>query len=147
VHVWLEELLQAQMMATLIGALSLAAFAQVFVSYCRSLLASARKVELSERVREVANMQGKSPSAEDFGHFMQLVRLCPVQDADRTGVRAIGVYYRLLRVLGNKFGARSSRLAAWAERERGGCSHFAAVVLERCISSNRSVLTQQAGHV
>lgn len=146
-HVWLEEMLQAQMIAALIGALSLAAFAQVFVSYCRSLLAGAEKVELSDRVREITDMQGKTPSAEDFGRFMQLVRLCPVQDADRTGVRAIGVYYRLLRVLGGKLGARSAGLAVWAVRERAGCSHFAAVVLERCISSNRSLLTQQAGHV
>jgi hypothetical protein len=133
------------MMAAIIGAISLGAFAQVFVSYCRSVLASARKVELSNRVRELADLNGKNPAADDFDRIVQLVRLCPEHDADRTGVRAIGIYYRLLHLLGDKFGALSPGLTAWTDRERESCAHFAAVVLERCISSSRSLFTRQAG--
>jgi hypothetical protein len=130
------------MMAALTGAISLAAFAQIFVSYSRSVLASARNVELSDRVRELADLGGKKPAADDFNRVVQLVRLCPEHDADRTGVRAIGAYYRLLDVLDARCGALSSSLAAWTKRERESCSHFAAVVLERSISYNRSLFTQ-----
>ena len=133
------------MMAALICVVSVAALAQVFVSYCRSVLASARKVDLSDRVVEVADMEGKRLAAGDFDRMMQLVHLCPEHDADRTGVRAIGAYYRLLNFLGRVFGAMISGLAAWTERERENCSHFAGVVLDRCISSSRSLFTQQAG--
>ena len=97
------------MMAALIAAVSLAALAQVFVSYCRSVLASARKVELSARV---------------------------------AGPRSNG--YGLLLILGRVIGALNPRVSIWTEHERQGCSHFAAAVLDRCISSSRSLFTQQA---
>ena len=144
-HVWLKELFEIQMTAALIGVISVAALAQIFVSYCRSVLASARKVELSDRVRELAGMNGKGLAADDFDRVVQLVRLCPEHDADRMGVRAIGAYFRLLHVFDRMFGALISGLVPWTERERENCSHFAAVVLDRCISSNRSLFTQQAG--
>lgn len=133
------------MMAALICVVSLAALAQVFVSYCRSVLASAEKVELSARVLDVVDMSGKSLTADDFDRVVQLVRLCPDHEADRTGIRAIGIYYRLLPVVDGLFGAMISSLPAWTEREREACSHFAAVVLERCILSSRNLFTQQAG--
>jgi hypothetical protein len=132
------------MMAALIAAVSLAALAQVFVSYCRSVLASARKVELSARVVALAGMEGESLTAGDFDRVLQLVRLCPEHDADRTGVRAVEIYYGLLLILGRVIGALNPRVSIWTEHERQGCSHFAAAVLDRCISSSRSLFTQQA---
>src|SRR5277367_918657 len=132
------------MMASLIAAVSLAALVQVFVSYCRSVLASARKVELSTRVVALAGMEGESLAADDFDRVLQLVRLCPEHDMDRTGVRAIGTYYRLLQVLRRMIGAFNPGVAVWTERESRSCSHFAAVVLDRSISSSRSLFTQQA---
>lgn len=128
----------------LIAVVSLAALAQVFVSYCRSALASARKVELSPRVVALSGMQGESLAADDFDRVLQLVRLCPDHDADRTGVRAIAIYYRLLQMLRRAFGTFSPRVAILTEDECQGCSHFAAVVLDRSISSSRSFFTQQA---
>ncbi len=133
------------MIAALICVVSLAALVQVFVSYCRSVLATAGNVELSERLLEVADVGDRAPSADDFERFMQLVRLCPEQNADRAGVRAILTYYRFLNLVGRLFGGIISGLTAWTERERRRCSHFAAVVLDRCISSSRSLFTQQAG--
>jgi hypothetical protein len=132
------------MMATLIAVVSLAAFVQVFVSYCRSVLASARKVELSGRVAALAGVEGESLAADDFDRVLQLVRLCPEHDADRTGVRAIRIYYRLLQILSRSVGAFNPGMAIWTERESEGCSHFAAVVLDRCISSSRRLFTQKA---
>jgi hypothetical protein len=133
------------MMAILIGAVSLAALAQVLVSYCRSVLASACKVALSDRVRELTGTNGKNLAADDFGRVVQLVRLCAEHDVDRAGVSAVGAYYRLVGLLGGKSKAPVTGLSAWALRERENCSHFAAVVLDRCISSSRSMFAQQAG--
>jgi hypothetical protein len=132
------------MMAILIAAVSLAALVQVFISYCRSVLAAARRVELSARVVALAGMEGENLVANDFDRILQLVHLCPEHDADRTGVRAIGTYYRLLQVLNSVFGGLNPRVALWTEHESASCSHFAAVVLDRCISSSRNFLTQQA---
>jgi hypothetical protein len=133
------------MIAEFIGAFSLAALGQVCVSYCRAVLASGEKIELSERVLKVAGMQGPDLAADDFDRFLQLVHLCPEHDSDRTGLRAVSIYYRLLRVLDRLFGRMVPGLAVWSERERESCSHFAAVVLDRCISSSRSLFAQQAG--
>src|SRR5271154_3188941 len=133
------------MMAALIAAVSLAALVQVFVSYCRSVLASARKVELSARVAALAGMESDGLAADDFERVLQLVRLCPEHDGDRTGVRAIGAYYGLLQVLRRVIGAFNPGVAQWTEYEGRSCSHFAAVVLDRSISSSRSLFTQQAG--
>src|ERR1700689_5284365 len=123
------------MMATLIAAVSLAALVQVFVSYCRSVLASARKVELSPRVAALAGMQGESLTTGDFERVLQLVRLCPEQDADQAGIRAVGTYYCLLQTLSRGVREFNPGVAIWTEEQGKRCSHFAAVVLDRRISS------------
>jgi hypothetical protein len=130
--------------AALIAGVSTVALFPLFVSYCGSALAAARKVELSDRVSALADVHAQSVSADDFDRILQLVRLCPEYDADRSGVRAIAAYYRTIQALNGVFGALSPGLAAWTARERLNCSHFAAVVLDRCISSSRSLFTQQA---
>jgi len=129
--------------AALIGAASLFALLPVFVSYCGTLLSSARRVEISDRVAALAGVRDGNLAAGDFDRILQLVRLCPEHDADRSGIRLIRIYYRMIHALGAVFGGASPDLVTWAERERGDCSHFAAVVLDRCISSSRSLLTRQ----
>src|SRR5579862_3206286 len=71
------------MAAALICVISVAVFLQFFVSYCRSILAVSRKVELSDRVREVSGIANRSVGAEDFSKLVQLVRLCPEQGDER----------------------------------------------------------------
>jgi hypothetical protein len=132
------------MISALIYVVSLAVLVQFFVYYCRSVLASSSKVELSARVREAAGVGGNSVAAEDFERFLELVRLCPENSADRGGIRAVGAYYTLLHVLARLTRAMVPSVAAWAERERQGCSHFAAVALDRRISFSRALFMQQA---
>jgi hypothetical protein len=132
------------MIAALICVISLAALLQFFASYCRSVLAASGKVELSERVREVAGMGRRSVAAGDFERFLQLVHLCPEHESDQGELRAVGIYYSLLHVLGRISSALAPRLAAWTERERRNCSHFAAVALDRRISHNLGLFAQQA---
>jgi hypothetical protein len=131
------------MIAALICVISVAAFLQFFVSYCRSILASSRKVELSARVREVTGIASQQIAAEDFKRLVQLVRLCPERGDDGGEIRAVGTYYRLLHVLGRLARPVIPSVAAWVEQERESCSHFAAVALDRRISYSRDLFTQQ----
>lgn len=132
------------MIVALICVISLAALAQVFVSYCRSALASARKADLSERFWAVADINSKALSADDFDRIFQLVRLCPDYDDGRGEIRAVGVYCRLLEGLGRASEKLMPGVVAWTVRERQECSRYAAVALDRNISSSRELFTQHA---
>src|SRR6202047_5044983 len=133
------------MIASFVCVMSIAAFLELLVSYCRSILASSSKVEFSARVREVAGIASHPLAAEDFQRLLQIVRLCPERGDDQTEIRAVGTYYGFLHVIGHACSSIIPRLAAWSERERQNCSYFAAVALDRRISYSRDLLTQQAG--
>jgi hypothetical protein len=129
------------MIAALICVVLLAALAQ-FVYYCRSALASASEVELSDHVLEVTGMQSGSLVAGDFRRFLQLVRLCPEHAADRREIRAVESYYNLIHTIEHLSRKLIPSVSLWAEGERRSCSRFAAVVLDRSISSSRDLFTQ-----
>jgi hypothetical protein len=131
------------MIAALICVISFAALLQFFASYCRSILASSRKVELSERVREVTGIAGETVAADEFDRLLQLVRLCPEHGDDRREIRAVGTYYSMLEIVGRASHSLVPILSAWTEQERQSCSYFAAVVLDRRISNSRDLLTRQ----
>jgi hypothetical protein len=131
------------MIAALIFVISFVALLQFFVLHCRSILAYSRRVELSDRIREVTGLTGQDVSAEDFGRLLQLVRLCPERGNDRKEIRVVGAYYVLLDLLERVSRSLNPRVAAWTEHERQGCSYFAAVALDRRISYSRDLFTQQ----
>ena len=54
------------------------------------------------------------------------------------------LYFDLLRGLGRASHTLTPSLAVWTVQEREICSHFAAVVLDRSISSIRNLFAQQA---
>jgi hypothetical protein len=131
------------MIAALICIISVAAFLQFFVSYCRSIIAASRRVELSEHVREITGIAGRVVPAEDFERHLQLVHLCRESADDGREIRAVETYYTLLRVV--RYAARLLMPAgvAWVEREREGCSYFAVVALDRRISSASGQSTRE----
>jgi hypothetical protein len=132
------------MMAALICVVSVAALTQFFAWYCHAVLASTRNVALSDRVREVAGVAGRSIAAEDFGRLLQFLFLCPEHNSYQGQLRAVGIYYQMLSVVNRIGGGLNSRLAAWTERDRIACSYFAAVVLDRRISRSRDLFASQA---
>jgi len=132
------------MIAALICVVSVAALTQFFVWYCCAVLASTRNVELSDRVREVAGVAGRSIAAEDFGRILQFLFLCPEHNSYQGQVRAVGIYFRMLSIVNRLGGALIPPLAAWTERDRAACSYFAAVVLDRRISHSRDLFARQA---
>jgi hypothetical protein len=131
------------MIAALIGVASVAALIQ-FVYYCRSALASVQSVELSDHVLRVAGLRNQGLAAGDFQRFFELVQLCPEQRTDKAGIRAVAHYYRLLRTLDTAFRKLMPAVSSWAKREQQNCSHFAAVMLDRRISSSRDLFLQHA---
>jgi hypothetical protein len=131
------------MIAALIYVISVAAFLQFFVSYCRSIISASRRVELSERVREITGIVGEDVPAEDFERLLQLVHLCRESADDGTKIRAVQTYYLLLRVIDYVTRLVMPGVTAWVEREREGCSYFAAVALDRRISLESDQPPQQ----
>ena len=130
------------MMAGIILVCSVVLFLQFFVFYCRSLIAVSAKQALSPEVQDVTGIQ-RTASGADFKRVMQLLQLCPERPEDRNGIQAIGAYFRLLNFVRATLARVVPSLQTWTEIERGQCTYFAAVALERRISFSRDMLAQQ----
>jgi hypothetical protein len=134
------------MIAALIFVVSVATLLQFFVSYSRSLIVASRRHELSEEAREICGFTAQTVAGDKFGRLLQLIALCPEPGVDGFEVRAVALYFRLLGAARLMLSAGIPSAATWIETERGGCTYVAAVVLDRRIAYNRSMLAQQAGH-
>ena len=130
------------MIAAIILVCSVAFFLQFFVPYCRSLIASSARHVLSPEVQDVTGITTQA-AGDDFARVMQLLMLCPDRPEDRSEIRAIRVYFRLLNVMKTAAGRLLPSLLAWAEKERGRCTYFAAVALDRRVAFSRDLLAQQ----
>jgi len=112
------------------------------VSYCRSLIGASSKEQLPLEVQEVTGIS-RAASPDDFTRVVQLLNLCPERPEDRSDLRAIGAYYRLLGLVRSSIALAAPSLRTWADRERAQCSYFAAVALGRRIAFSRNLLAQQ----
>lgn len=130
------------MMASFILAFSLLTLLMFFVSYCRSLTASSLHKSLTDEVLDVTGIKNKA-SGRDFTRVMQILQLCPDRPEDRSGLQIVGTYYSFLNLLEQSLARLSPSVGIWAEEERAGCAHFAAVALGRRIALNREMLAQQ----
>jgi hypothetical protein len=129
-------------MATLIFFLSAAALLQFFISYCRALIAASIKQPLSAEVRDVTGIPSTA-AGEDYTRVIQLLDLCPERPEERGRLRAINAYFGLLNVVGATLARIIPTLRTWTEMERGQCTYFAAVTLDRRIAFSRDMLAQQ----
>jgi len=132
------------MMAAFILAFSLLTLLMFFVSYCRSLTASTLHTSLSAEVLDVTGIQTKA-SGRDFARVMQMLQLCPERPKERSRLQVVSAYYSLLNLIDQSFAKLLPAVGNWAETERAGCAHFAAVALGRRIALNREMLIQQSG--
>ena len=130
------------MMAGIILVCSVVFLLQFFVSYCRSLIAASIKHPLSAEVQDVTGIRNRA-GGEDFARVVQLLQLCPDRPEDRSGIQAIGAYFNLLGFVRATFAKIVPSLLAWTETERGQCTYFAAVALERRIAFSRDMFAQQ----
>ena len=130
------------MMAGIILGCSVVFLLQFFVSYCRSLIAASIKHPLSAEVQDVTGIRSAA-AGEDFARVVQLLQLCPDRPEDRSGIQAIGAYFNLLGFIRATLARIIPSLRAWTEAERGQCTYFAAVTLERRIAFSRDMVAQQ----
>ena len=130
------------MMAAIILVCSLALLLQFFVSYCRSLIAASVRQPLSAEVQDVTGIKDTA-AGEDFERVLQLLQLCPDRPEDRGGVQAIGAYFTMLGVIRSTVARLVPKLRAWTDAERGLCTYFAAVTLDRRIAFSRDMFAQQ----
>lgn len=130
------------MIAALILVCSVIFFLQFFVPYCRSLIAASSRHVISPEVQDVTGLTTPA-SGEDFARVVQLLLLCPDRPEDRGAIRAIGLYFRLLNLMKAATARLAPSVLAWAERERGRCTYFAAVALDRRVAFSRDLLAQQ----
>jgi hypothetical protein len=72
-----------------------------------------------------------------------LVRFCTLGQEDRARLAGVSTYYSLV----TRLHASSSRICEafpdWAERERGRCSYFVAVALDRRITNTHKLRAEQ----
>lgn len=129
-------------MAAIILVCSVAFFLQFFVPYCRSLIASSAEHLLSAEVQDVTGITTQA-AGDDFARVMQLLMLCPDRPEDLGEIRAVGMYFRLLNVMKGAAARLTPSLLTWAEKERGRCTYFAAVALDRRVAFSRDLLAQQ----
>jgi hypothetical protein len=130
------------MMAAIILVFSVVFLLQFFVSYCRSLIAASIKHPLSAEVQDVTGIKSTA-TGEDFDRVVQLLQLCPDRPEDRNEVQAVGAYFSLLGFVRSTIARMIPSLHTWTERERGQCTYFAAVTLERRIAFSRDMFAQQ----
>jgi hypothetical protein len=128
--------------AAIVLGCSIIFFLQFFVPYCRSIIAASSNHVLSPEVQDVTGLTSPA-SGEEFHRVVQLVRLCPDRPEDRGEIRAIGVYFGMLNFLKAASQSIAPSVRAWAERERGRCTYFAAVALDRRVAFSRDLLAQQ----
>ncbi len=131
------------MIAALILVISVAALLQFFVSYCRSVIASSSRKNLSEHAREVTGIENHIVRGDEFERLVQLVRICPEPGDDGRELRAVRSYFGLLSLMRAAFGRLAPDVANWAEREREGCAYFAAVALDHRIAYSRDLMAEQ----
>jgi hypothetical protein len=131
------------MILALIYIVLLAALAEFFLYYCRSILASSKRIQLPAGVCEAAGVDRSGVAPGDFARFLGLVRLCPEESADHRSICAVWAYYSLVHALGRVSHGLVPRVESWAEKEQRNCSHFAAVALDRRISYTRRLLAQR----
>jgi len=128
---------------TLVYIALIVVLAEFFVYYCRSVLASSRKIQLPASVCEAAGVDRDGVAPGDFERFLELVRVCPEETAGDRSMRAVHAYYGLVRALGRASRGLVPRVESWAEKEQRNCSHFAAVTLDRRISCTRKLFAQR----
>ena len=134
------------MITALIFAISALTLLQFFVSYCRSLIATSRRHELSEQAREISGFTAKTARGDQFPRLRQLLTLCPEPGGDSNQVLALSIYFDMLGMVHSMLGWISPSATQWIEAERGGCACVAAVSLDRRIAYNRMLMAQQSGH-
>ena len=119
------------MISLLILALSLSAFSQFFLFYCRAVVLAYEQVEISPASRSMAGLEAAPISGDEFRRILGLASLCPAPTGDRMQRLAARMYFSAVSAL--QLVIPTPAFSSWADSQRAACAHFAAVTLDRRI--------------
>jgi hypothetical protein len=129
------------MIAAIIFAVSMVAFAQFGLYYWRATISGVAAQAISERIRVAAGITHAGISAQDFRNIIILKDLSPDLRGANGGFTAIRAYYAVVEKLGSIVPA----MASWANAEMATCSRYAAVLMDQHMESNMVCAAQVRG--
>jgi hypothetical protein len=109
----------------------IAALWQFSFAYCRTLLATYSKVELSGKMEMMTGLTVDTTAPREFDRLMVLVRVAPDPGDDATEIAAVSLYYQIMRMAAAISSLVSEGASNWCHNELARCSYFAAVTLDR----------------
>jgi hypothetical protein len=123
------------MIAVFILVFSLGALVQFSLAYCRTLLMTYGKVELSERMNDILGLKGNAVDPSEFERLMSLVLVAPDPCDDRIEIFAVRAYHGVVDFAQSILSLAPGNAARWFERDLAGCAYFAAVTLDRRLAA------------
>jgi hypothetical protein len=125
------------MFAAMLFAISVVALTQFLAFYWRAMLAGTAAQPVSERVLEAAGVESGELTGRDFRTLVGLHRVTPrLGPAASDGLLSVGLYYRVVNVLGALASTHLPAIAAWSKRETAICARYAAVQIDRRLQGN-----------
>src|ERR1700687_2119341 len=120
------------MIAAIIFAVSVVAFAQFGLYYWRATISGIAGQAISDRIRVAAGITHAVIGAQDFRNIIILKDLSPDLRGPNGGFKAIRAYYAVVEKLGSIVPA----MAAWANAEMATCARYVAVLMEQHLERN-----------
>lgn len=119
------------MISALILVFTFFALGQFSIAYCRTLLQTYAKVEVSAQLLEVSGLEADKLGPSDFAPLMELVRAAPDPGDDASEIRTIRIYRRVIDFARWIVAPFSDTASRWVDSELSRCAYFAAVSLDR----------------
>jgi hypothetical protein len=129
------------MIAAIIFAVSVAAFAQFGLYYWRATISGIAAQAISERIRVAAGITHAGIGAQDFRNILILNDLSPELQGPNGSFTAVRSYYAVVEKLGRFIPA----MASWANTEMATCSRYVAVLMDQHLERNMACAAQVRG--
>ena len=129
------------MIAAIIFAVSMVAFAQFGLYYWRATISGIAAQAISDRIRVAAGITHDGIGAQDFRSIIILKDLSPDLRGPHGSFAAIRAYYSVVEKLGSIVPA----MAGWANAEMATCSRYVAVLMDRHLERNMACAAQVRG--
>ena len=124
------------MFSAMLLAISTVALSQFALYYWRAVLAGVAAQPVSDRVLVAAQVENGRLLPKHFQTLAGLHDLTPDLYPNRSGLRLVRVYYRLIEGLDALLSKRMPAFAVWSESERVICARYAAVQVDRRLQAN-----------
>lgn len=124
------------MFSAMLFTVCIVALSQFALYYWRAVVAGVAAQPVSERVLAAAQVEDGRLTPQHFKTLAELHNLTPDLQPHRGGLSLVRLYYRVVEGLDALLGKQLPALAAWSERERVICAHYAAVQVDRRLQAN-----------